>query len=228
MKFFRKLWAVLFAAILASMFSVAMADDVKPPKTSGFKVNGVTGAGATSMTIKDVSNDKLTIEIQGIAAVWKQDPGKSYGAARLPSEDDNPKKSPQGKHDYVLSYAANPAAFAGARQCILKRGADWPGTADLKSLKLDDPRVACTPIAASAGQYAIDVAGEYDLLGFIPVIEFKDGTRAWGSHPFGQSRGKNSKGQTITLIELSRDNGRAVAAAQASNTAKRFFSGSFE
>ena len=59
------------------------------------------------------------------------------------------------------------------------------------------------------------------------MIEFKDGTRAWGSHPFGQSRGKNVRGLTITLVELIREGDKAISAAPASDGAKKFFRGQF-
>lgn len=208
-------------AVLAIAAASALAAD--PVTKVTYKVNGTQGAGATTMVIENVANDKITMTIGGIAAVWKTDPGAAYGATALQSED-----GAKGVKDWVLSYVTNPAAFEGAKQCILKRGADWPGTADLKSLKLDDPRVACSPISGASGTYAVDVAGDYDLLGVIPVIEFKDGTRAWGSHPFGQSRGKNSKKQTITLLEIVRQDGKAVAAAPVSDGAKKFFSGQFQ
>lgn len=217
MKFVSKVFTALAAVAFAS---VAFAADVA---NVVYKVNGTTAAGTTTLVIEKVENNKLDLVIGGIAAVWKTDPGAAYGATALQSED-----GAKGVKDWVLSYATNPAAFEGAKQCILKRGADWPGTADLKSLKLDDPRVACSLISGASGTYQVDVAGDYNLLGVIPVIEFKDGTRAWGSHPFGQSRGKNSKKQTITLIEIAREGGKAISAMPASDQAKRFFSGQFQ
>lgn len=216
MKFFPKKTAISLAA-LALVVSTSFATD--------YKVNGEQGAGATTLTINGVSNNKLDLGLHGIAAVWKQNPGLIYGATALQSED-----GPKGVQDWVLSYATNSAAFAGARQCMLKRGADWPGTADLKSLKLDDTaKVTCAPITAASGNYQVDVTGDYNLLGIVPVIEFKDGSRAWGSHPFGQSRGKNVKNQTITLLEITRDGANnATAAAPASDGAKKFFQGRFQ
>ncbi|MBP9727928.1 MAG: hypothetical protein KBD27_00965 [Candidatus Moranbacteria bacterium] len=195
-----------------------------------FKVNGTQGAGATTLEIGPVTGNTFSYTLHGIAAVWKTDPGPAYGATRLPSEDDNPKKDPKGKHDWVLSYAANPAVFAGARQCILKRGADWPGTADLKSLKLDDAkRVACAPITGASGTYQVDIEGDYDILGTVPVIVFKDDSRAWGSHAFGASRSKNSRGLTITLNLVERDaSNKPTKVTMPTAAAKKFFAGSFE
>lgn len=207
------------SALVALAFASVIA--AEPAKVT-YKVNGTTAAGTTTLVVNSVQNNKLDMSIDGIAAVWKTDPGPAYGATKLQSED-----GAKGVMDYVLSYTTNPAAFEGARQCILKRGAEWPGTADLKSLKLDDPRVACTPITGAKGTYAVDVAGDYTLLGIVPVIEFKDGTRAWGSHPFGQSRGKNVRGLTITLVELIREGDKAISAAPASDGAKKFFRGQF-
>lgn len=209
---------------LSALVALAFTSSViaaEPAKVT-YKVNGTTAAGTTTLVVNSVQNNKLDMSIDGIAAVWKTDPGPAYGATKLQSED-----GAKGVMDYVLSYTTNPAAFEGARQCILKRGAEWPGTADLKSLKLDDPRVACTPITGAKGTYAVDVAGDYTLLGIVPVIEFKDGTRAWGSHPFGQSRGKNVRGLTITLVELIREGDKAISAAPASDGAKKFFRGQF-
>ncbi len=209
---------------LSALVALAFALSASAAETSKvtYKVNGTTAAGTTTLMVNSVQNNKLDMSIDGIAAVWKTDPGPTYGATKLQSED-----GAKGVMDYVLSYTTNPAAFEGARQCILKRGADWPGTGDLKSLKLDDPRVACAPITGAKGTYAVDVAGDYTLLGIVPVIEFKDGTRAWGSHPFGQSRGKNVRGLTITLVELIREGDKAISAAPASDGAKKFFRGQF-
>lgn len=217
----RNTLSALVALVFAS--SVIAAE---PAKVT-YKVNGTTGAGATTLAIGDVANDKVNITLKGIAAVWKEDPGAAFGAKALPSEDDNPKKDPKGKHDWVLSYTTNPAAFEGAKECIVKRGSDWPGS-DLKSLKLDDPRVACAPITGADGTYTIDVAGDYEVLGLVPVIEFANGDRAWGSHPFGQSRGKNNRGKTITLLEVVRDGTKATNVVPASNPAKKFFAGNFQ
>ncbi len=218
MKFLSKLWAVIAMAILAMSGNVIAADQ---PTT--YKVNGVSG-DMTGLNVKHVAPTSVDIEITAIAAVWKQNPGQAYGAKGLKSEDQ------KGHTDYVLVYQANPSAFAGAKQCILKRGADWPGTADLKSLKLDDPRVVCSLIDGANGTYTVKLDdGDYNLLGVIPVIEFKDGSRAWGSHPFGQSRGKNMKGQTITLLEVTRDANKAVTAVTpASDAAKKFFAGQYQ
>lgn len=223
MKFVSKILMALTAAV-ALMSNASAADEKKT-----YKVNGAQGAGSTTLEIGAVTNDKFAMTIHGIAAVWKTDPGATYGAQALPSEDDNPKKDPKGKMDWVLSQATNPGAFEGAKQCVLKRGADWPGTEALASLKLDDPKkVACAPITGSSGTYQVDIEGEFNLLGAIPVIEFKDGSRAWGSHPFGQSRGKNSRGKTITLMEVDRgaDN-KATLVKLPSNDAKKFFAGNF-
>ncbi|MFZ3031860.1 MAG: hypothetical protein WA082_02395 [Candidatus Moraniibacteriota bacterium] len=210
-----------FAALaVLALSSVAFAAD--GAKT--YKVNGTVGAGATTLQIGAVANDKVDLIISGIAAVWKKDPGAAYGAIALQSED-----GAKGVKDWVLSYSNNPAAFVGARQCILKRGADWPGTADLKSLKLDDARVACAPITVASAIYVVDVTGDYNVLGVIPVIEFKDGTRAWGSHPFGDSRGKDKVGQTITLLEVDRgvDN-KATLVKLPTKAAKQYFAGNFQ
>lgn len=217
----------LTALAVFALASSAFAADV--PQT--FKVNGTVGAGATTLAIGAVTGDKVDLTIAGIAAVWKKDPGSAYGATALQSED-----GAKGVKDWVLSYTTNPAAFAGARQCILKRGADWPGTADLKSLKLDDARVACAPITGASSTHAVDVTGDYNVLGIIPVIEFKDGTRAWGSHPFGDSRGKNNKGQTITLVLVERDAGNKAVSVKVpasdakgkAHPAKAFFAGNFQ
>ncbi len=208
---------------LVVSLALASATIAAEPAKVTYKVNGTTAAGTTTLVVNSVQNNKLDMSIDGIAAVWKTDPGPAYGATKLQSED-----GAKGVMDYVLSYTTNPAAFEGARQCILKRGAEWPGTADLKSLKLDDPRVACTPITGAKGTYAVDVAGDYTLLGIVPVIEFKDGTRAWGSHPFGQSRGKNSRGKTITILEVVREGTKATNVIAASNPAKKFFAGNFQ
>jgi len=223
----KKLFKIV-ALVATLMASGAFAADKSAVKVS-YKVNGVptaaqaAGGGPTTMTVGAVNADKVAVNIGNIAAVWKTAPPNAFGASALPSEDS------KGKKDFVLSYPTNPEAFSGARQCILKRGADWPGTADLKSLRLDDPKVACSPITGADSSYAIDVAGDYNVLGIVPVIEFKDGSRAWGSHPFGQSRGKNMRGQTITLLEVVRDaSGNAVKVAAASNTAKTFFRGRFQ
>lgn len=214
---YRNLAALVAAGALT--LSAFAADGAKT-----YKVSGTVGAGATTMVIGAVVNDKVDLTIAGIAAVWKKDPGAAYGAIALQSED-----GAKGVKDWVLSYATNPAAFTGARQCILKRGADWPGTADLKSLKLDDARVACAPITGASSTYAVDVTGDYNVLGVIPVIEFKDGTRAWGSHPFGDSRGKNKAGQTITLLEVDRgaDN-KASLVKSPTKAAKQYFAGNFQ
>ncbi|TXH01794.1 MAG: hypothetical protein E6R05_05065 [Candidatus Moraniibacteriota bacterium] len=214
MKYLKNLWAAMVALPLA-IGGNAFAQT--------FKVNG-EGGDKTGLNIKNVTATSVDIEITAIAAVWKANPGANYGAKGLPSEDQ------KGRMDYVLVYQANPSAFAGAKQCILKRGADWPGTADLKSLKLDDPRVVCSAIDGANGTYSVKLDdGGYNLLGVIPVIEFKDGTRAWGSHPFGQSRGKNMKGQTITLLEVARGANNAVTAVvPASDAAKKFFAGQFQ
>lgn len=216
-KFFLK--EISVAAITVLSITSALA--------ANYKVNGVVVAksgGATTLSVGAVTADKVAVNIGNIAAVWKEDPGVTYGATPLQSEDGK-----KGVKDWVLTYTANPAMFAGARQCILKRGADWPGTADLKSLKLDDPKVSCSPITGADGTYGVDVVGDFNVLGIVPVIEFKDGTRAWGSHPSGQSRGKNMKGQTITLLEVNRDqSGNAVKVGPASNQAKVFFRGRFQ
>lgn len=214
---FKVLAALVAAAALAS--SVFAAEPIKT-----FKVNGTQGAGATTLEIGAVNNDKVELTLHNIAAVWKADPGATYNATKLQSEDGK-----KGVMDWVLSYATNPAAFAGAKQCILKRGADWPGTAKIESLKLDDPRVACSSITGASGTYQVDVAGEYDILGTVPVIEFKDGSRAWGSHAFGQSRSKNSRGQTITLLLVERDaSNKATKVTLPTDAAKKFFRGQFE
>ena len=209
---------------LSALVALAFALSASAAETSKvtYKVNGTTAAGTTTLMVNSVQNNKLDMSIDGIAAVWKTDPGPTYGATKLQSED-----GAKGVMDYVLSYTTNPAAFEGARQCILKRGADWPGTGDLKSLKLDDPRVACAPITGAKGTYAVDGPGHSTLPGIGPVFEFKDGTRAWGSHPFGQSRGKNVRGLTITLVELIREGDKAISAAPASDGAKKFFRGQF-
>lgn len=218
----------IFAALVAAVALASSAFAAEPTKT--WKINGTQSAGTTTLEIGAVTNDKFAYTLHGIAAVWKSDPGAAYPATTLPSEDDNPKKDPKGKMDWVLSYATNPAAFEGAKQCVLKRGSDWPGTEALPSLKLDDPKkVACSPITGASGTYSVDIEGEYDLLGTVPVIEFKDGSRAWGSHAFGQSRGKNSRGKTITLLIVERgaDN-KATKVTLPTNAAKNFFRGSFQ
>lgn len=215
-KFFFKQSLVVFSVLAVAS---AMAAD--------YKVNGaaiVGGGGATTLTVGAVTADKVTLLIGNVAAVWKENPGATYSATPLQSEDGK-----KGVKDWVLTYTANPAVFAGAKQCILKRGADWPGTADLKSLKLDDPKVTCSAINTDGVTHQVDVAGDFNVLGLVPVIEFKDGSRAWGSHPFGQSRGKNVKGQTITLLEVTRDQaGGATKVAAAGNQAKAFFRGRFQ
>lgn len=217
-KFFFKQSLIGFS-ILAVVSVSALAAD--------YKVNGVSSAkdgGATTLTVGTVTADKVTILVGNVAAVWKADPGATYGATPLQSEDGK-----KGVKDWVLTYTANPAVFAGARQCILKRGADWPGTAELKSLQLDDPKVTCAAINTDGVTHQVDVTGDFNVLGLVPVIEFKDGTRAWGSHPFGQSRGKNVKGQTITLLEVNRDQaGNATKVTVAGNQAKAFFRGRFQ
>lgn len=215
---FKVLAALVAAAALASSALAA-----EPTKT--WKVNGTQGAGATTLEIGPVSGNTFAYTLHGIAAVWKADPGAAYGATKLQSEDGK-----KGVMDWVLSYKANPAAFEGARQCILKRGADWPGTASLPSLKLDDPKkVACSSITGASGTYAVGVEGDYDLLGTVPVIEFKDGTRAWGSHAFGDSRGKNNRGQTITLLIVERDaSNKATRVTLPTAAAKKFFAGNFQ
>lgn len=218
----------IFAALAVSAFALS-ASAAEPAKTT-FKVNGTQGAGATTLEIGAVDGNTFSYTLHGIAAVWKTDPGAAYPATKLPSEDDNPKKLPNGKMDWVLSYATNPAAFEGAKQCILKRGADWPGTADLTSLKLDDPKkVACAPITGASGTYAVDIEGDFEILGTVPVIVFKDGGRAWGSHAFGQSRSKNSRGKTITLLLVERgaDN-KPTKVLLPTPAAKKFFAGAFE
>lgn len=223
-----KLINKVFAALVAAVALASSAFAAEPTKT--WKVNGTQGAGATTLEIGAIDGNTFSYTLHGIAAVWKADPGAAYPATKLPSEDDNPKKLPNGKMDWVLSYAANPAAFEGARQCILKRGSDWPGTAELKSLKLDDPKkVACSPITGASGTYAVDIEGEFELLGTVPVIVFKDDSRAWGSHAFGQTRSKNSKGKTITLLMVERgaDN-KATKVLPPSASAKKFFAGAFE
>ena len=212
----------IFAALAA--FACALSVSAAEPAKTTFKVNGTQGAGATTLQIGPVLNDKVELTIHGIAAVWKTDPGATYNATKLQSEDGK-----KGVMDWVLSYKTNPAAFEGARQCILKRGSDWPGTASLPSLKLDDPRGSCSPSAGAGGSGQVDGAGDYDVLGAIPVIELKDGTRAWGSHPFGESRGKNSRGQTITLLIVERGaDGKATKVLLPTKAAKQFFAGSFQ
>lgn len=221
MKFFSKVLAALVAA--AALASSAFAAEPT------FKVNGTQGAGATTLEIGAITGNTFAYTLHRIAAVWKTDPGSAYGAEKRPSEDDNPKKLANGKHDWVLSYAANPAAFAGATQCIAKRGADWPGT-DLMSLRLDDPKkVACAPITGASGTYAVDIEGDFDILGTVPVIVLKDGSRAWGSHAFGASRGKNSRGQTITLLLVERDaSNKPTKVTMPTPAAKKFFAGNFQ
>ncbi len=215
----KKLFKITVLVAATALISSAFAAD--------YKVNGAVVAksgGATTLSVGAVTADKVAVSINNIAAVWKEDPGATYGATSLQSEDGK-----KGVKDWVLTYTANPEVFAGAKQCILKRGADWPGTANLKSLKLDDAKVVCSPITGADSTYSVDITGDFNVLGLVPVIEFKDGSRAWGSHPFGQSRGKNMRGQTITLLEVNRDkSGNAVKVGPASNQAKVFFHGRFQ
>ncbi len=217
MKFFSKVLAALVAA--AALASSAFAAEPT------FKVNGTQGAGATTLEIGPVSGTTFSYTLHGIAAVWKKDPGSNYGATKLQSEDGK-----KGVMDWVLSYKTNPAAFEGAKQCIAKRGADWTGTADPKTMKTDDPKkVACAPITGASGTYQVDIEGDYDLLGTVPVIVFKDGSVAWGSHAFGESRGKNNKGQTITLLLVERDaSNKPTKVTMPTKAAKAFFAGNFQ
>lgn len=214
--FLSKLWAAFVAALLALCVGHALAQT--------FKVNGdpaATGlarASATGMQMKATSATTGTFDITNIAAVWKQQPTNFASAVALDSEDE------PGKTDWVLSYTADPKAFAGAKQCIVKRGATWSGQS-LAALNLSAKDVVCAPITGPHGTYTLALDdGDYNILGVVPVIEFADGSRAWGSHPFGPSRGKNMKGQTITLFVVERDAaGKATAMMAATESAKAFF-----
>lgn len=158
----------------------------------------VGSGGETTMTVETVSPGVLNITLSKNAGVWLNEKSGSQKAKKHPDE------SGKGTVE-VVSYADDPALFAGTQLCITGAGNDWAG---IGSQRYDLSKTSCAPMAETVTNqltFTKESFGKVTALTFV-IVDDKGKRVAWGSHPFGSSRHifeRNKGGKdVVTLISL--------------------------
>jgi len=170
-------------------------------------VAGDPSAG-NSITFSAVTADGFDANLR-VIAVFTRDPGI---AGTVVQQD----KHRGNRNIWVLEYADNPAAFAGAKMYALGTQKDWSGTAVMLIVIDSEKALATADITVEFAKFHFvnrypDSSYYYQPI--IWMIEMKDGKRAWGGHPDypgGQYIVYNKLGQPQTWLKIDNETGKVL------------------